>query len=405
MKILLVHNYYQLSGGEDEVFRREKQLLAGAGHQVLEYTRHNEEINRYKLVKMASLALSTTWAWDSYRDLRVLLEEEKPDIAHFHNTFPLISPSAYYACAAAGVPVVQTLHNPRLICPAGTLYRDGQPCDDCVHGLAPWAAVRHACYQGSHVRSALAASMLVVHRCLGTWESKIDRYVVSTNFYRNKFTEAGIAPEKLALKPHFVEADPGIQEKLGEYALFVGRLAPEKGVSTLLAAWQGLGNIPLKIRGEGPLAAMVQDAADASDGRVTVVPRLSREDLMDLIKGARFLVWPSEGYYETFGLIAIEAFASGVPVIASRTGVMQEIVEHSNTGLHFRPGDPSDLSEKVNWAWSHPEELQEMGRTARAEFESKYTRERNYIALREIYQQVLEERLSARTVLAHAVAE
>jgi len=396
MKILLVHNYYKLSGGEDEVFRREKHLLVDAGHEVGVYVRDNNEINDQTTVQKISLAARTTWAWDSHRDLASLLHREKPDIAHFHNTFPLVSPSAYYACASAGVPVVQTLHNPRLICPAATLSRNGKPCEDCAQSAFLWPAVRHACYQDSRAKSALVGSMLVAHRLAGTWNAKVDRYIASTKFYRRKFADAGIRPERIALKPHFVETDPGVRDRPGNYALFIGRLSGEKGISTLLKAWDDLKHVPLRIRGEGPLAECVQQAANAEGSPVNVVPRLSGEDLLQLIRGARFLVWPSEGFYETFGLVAIEAFACGVPVIASRLGAMAEIVTDGFTGVHFCPADPADLAGKVEWAWSHPEELERMGRIARLEFERKYTREKNLSLLEEIYHEVLNERSLVR---------
>jgi glycosyltransferase involved in cell wall biosynthesis len=405
MKILLVHNYYQQGGGEDEVFHREKKLLLDAGHEIIEYTRHNDEINQYSFIETASLAARTIWAWDSHSDLRQLLKTGRPDVAHFHNTFPLISPSAYYACAAAGVPVVQTLHNSRLVCPAGTLFRNGEPCDDCVGRSFAWPAVRHGCYHGSHARSLLTASALLTHRWLGTWDFRVDKYVVFSNFYRQMFIAAGIASDKIVVKPHFVECDPGTRQGAGEYALFVGRLAPEKGVRTLLKAWHGLQEIPLKIRGEGPLGDIVLSAANAEASPITVVPRPSRRELFKLMKGARFLIWPSEGYNETFGLVAIEAFACGVPVLASNVGAMKEIVQDRKTGLHFRPGDPSDLAEKVEWAWTHPSELEDMGKAARAEFQTKYTREPNYVALMEIYGSVLREKLRVPGVLAHAVSE
>jgi glycosyltransferase involved in cell wall biosynthesis len=392
MKILLSHNYYKLSGGEDEVFHREKRLLLRAGYEVVEYLRENREINDYKLLQTITLAARTTWAWDSHRDLQDLLKREKPDIAHFHNTFPLISPSAYYACWSAGVPVVQTLHNARLICPAGTLCRDGKPCEDCTRASFPWPAVRHACYQQSRSKSALIGSMLFTHRLAGTWKSKVHRYIASTQFYQRKFAEAGIPAERIVLKPHFVETDPGVRARPGDYALFVGRLASDKGVSTLLKAWERLKHVPLRIRGEGPLTNAVQEAANAEGSPVKLVPRLSSEDLFQLVKGARFLVWPSEGFYETFGLIAIEAFACGVPVIASRSGAMEEMVKNGLTGIHFRQADPADLAEQVDWAWSHPDEIDRMGRMARLEFETKYTSEKNIHMLKEIYQQALDER-------------
>src|SRR5271156_4984572 len=223
MKILLIHNYYQLSGGEDEVFQREKRLLDRAGFQVVEYVRDNKEIRDYNALQTISLAARTTWAWDSHRDITELLKREKPDIAHFHNTFPLVSPSDYYACAAAAVPVVQTLHNPRLMCPAATLYRDGKPCEDCLGRAFPWPAVMHACYQHSHVKSALVASMLSAHRSAGTWKTKVDRYIVSTKFYQDKFAAVGLPLDRIVLKPHFVETDPGMRDRPGRYALFIGR--------------------------------------------------------------------------------------------------------------------------------------------------------------------------------------
>jgi glycosyltransferase involved in cell wall biosynthesis len=396
MKILLVHNYYRLNGGEDEVFEREKRLLAGAGHDVIEYLRDNEEINDYSFVRTISLAARTTWAWDSHRELSELIRREQPDIAHFHNTFPLISPSAYYACSSAGVPVIQTLHNPRLVCPAGTLFRDGRPCEDCSSALVPWPAVQHACYQGSRVRSGVVASMLVAHRVAGTWKSLVDRYIVSTKFYRRKFAAAGIPSEKIILKPHFVESDPGARTEPGEYALFVGRLSPEKGLPTLLKAWEHLSHIPLRIRGDGPLGDDVRNAANAAGSPITVVPRLAREELFALIRDSRFLVWPSEGFYETFGLVAIEAFACGVPVISSRSGAMEEVVRDGRTGIHFNPSDPVDLANKVKWAWSHPEELEQMGKMARLEYETKYTSEKNLGMLLQIYEHARSEPANAQ---------
>jgi len=389
MKVLLAHNLYQLPGGEDEVYRREREMLVEHGHEVIEYTRDNREIAEYGGGRKAALVLSTTWAQDSYRQLCKILERTKPDLAHFHNTFPLISPAAYYACSATNVPVVQTLHNPRLLCPAATLFREGGICEECVGRRFALPAVRHSCYQNSHIRSAVVASMISVHHWLGTWSKKVNAYIVSTEFYRQKFAAAGFPPDKIALKPHFVDTDPGCTQQKGKHALFVGRLAPEKGVPTLLAAWQKLRTVPLYIRGEGPLAEAASIAQSQAGSSVILVPRMSRPALFDLIKAASFLVWPSEGYYETFGLVAIEAFACGVPVIASRLGAMQEIVHGGRTGLHFTPGDADDLARKVEWAWSHPDEMREMGRNARVEYEAKYTAERNYKMLTDVYRQAI----------------
>jgi glycosyltransferase involved in cell wall biosynthesis len=388
MKLLLVHNHYRQPGGEDEVFLRESALLLSAGHEVLEYTTHNNEIAEDGVFGKAKLAARTLWAWDSVAGLRSLVQRERPCLAHFHNTFPLISPAAYYACQHEGIPVVQSLHNARLMCPAATLYRKGSACHDCVGRSVAWPGVVRACYHNSRIQTAVVAGMLSGHRILGTWQEKVDAYIAFTEFYRQKFIAAGLPCEKIFLKPHFLGFDPGMKQIAGDYALFVGRLAPEKGVPTMLKAWRSLSNVPLRIRGEGPLRSDVEQFA-RENSSVSTLPYLSRKACFDLIKGARFLLWPSEGYYESFGLVAIEAFACGTPVIASRTGAMAEIVEDCKTGLHFTAGDADDLAAKVHWAWTHPEEMRELANGARAEYEAKYAAERNYRLLIEIYNRCL----------------
>jgi glycosyltransferase involved in cell wall biosynthesis len=388
MKILLVHNTYQIPGGEDEVHRRERALLLSRGHQVVDYVRGNDEIKRYRWWEKAALPARAIWALNSYAEIRGILKRSKCDVAHFHNTFPLISPAAYYACREAGVPVIQSLHNPRLVCPAATFERDHRVCQDCLGRKFAWPSVLHGCYRESRTQTSIVAAMLAIHRQLKTWEKLVDRYIVFTEFYRRKFVEAGLPPEKIVIKPHFVE-DHGVRQNVGSYALFVGRLAPVKGVDTLIEAWRGLREIPLMIRGEGPLSHKVQQLARESGGTVRLLPRLNQDELAGLMQGARFLVWPSEGYYETFGCVAAEAFSCGVPVLASRTGMMQEIVTDGCTGLHFNPGNSEDLAAKVKWAWTHQEEMAVMGHAARAEYDAKYTAESNYKMLIRIYEQAI----------------
>jgi glycosyltransferase involved in cell wall biosynthesis len=254
--------------------------------------------------------------------------------------------------------------------------------------------VLHACYRDSYSQSAVVSSMLVLHRWAKTWQQKVAVYLVATEFYRQKSIEGGLPADKIVVKPHFLIADPGPRLRQGDYALFVGRLAAEKGVRCLLAAWKDLSHIPLKIRGDGPLADEVKEFARSSTGNVEVIPRLPREQLYGLIKGARFLIWPSEGLYETFGLVAIEAFACGVPILTSGSGAMQEIVEDGRTGLHFHPGDPVDLRAKAEWAWEHHSELQDIGRAGRAEFEAKYRSDCNYEVLIDVYRRALRQKVS-----------
>jgi len=386
MKVLLVHNRYRHAGGEDEVVLRESKLLRSSGHEVQEFTRHNSEIVEDGILSKAKMAMRTLWAWDSVSRLGSLLKREKPDIAHFHNTFPLISPAAYHACQQEGIPVVQSLHNPRLMCPGATLHREGTACEECVERVVPWPGVLHACYHNSHLQTAVVSGMLAGHRILGTWRDRVDAYIVFTEFFRQKFIRSGLPREKIFVKPHFLGTDPGMKQNIGDYALFLGRLAPEKGVRTLLEAFELLQNsIPLHIVGDGPQRAELEaQKSRACLSSVSFHGWLPREQTVKIMRGARFLIFPSE-WSETFGLTIIEAFGTGVPVIASRLGAMTEVLEEGKTGLHFAAGDPNDLASKAHWAWTHVRQMEVMGRAARAEYESKYTAERNYQLLMEIY--------------------
>ena len=389
MKLLIAHNRYRYPGGEDQVFCREGALLRSAGHHVTEYVRHNREISEHDVLNRLQVGMRTLWAWDSAHDLRMIVRRENPDLVHFHNTFPLISPAAYYACKQEGIPVVQSLHNPRIMCPAALLARKGKACEDCLGKTVPWQGIVHACYHNSRSQSTVVAGMLALHRLLGTWQEQVDAYIVFTEFFRQKFIAAGLPAGKIFVKPHFLNTDPGVKQEAGDYALFLGRIAPEKGVPILLKAWQNLRHIPLRIRGEGPLEEDVHQFKRSSP-LVDILPFLSQKECFDLIKGARFLVWPSAGYYETFGLVAIEAFACGTPVIASRSGGMQELVEDGNTGLHFEPDNAEDLAAKVEWAWTHPREMKAMGKAGRREFLSKYTATHNLETLERIYRRAIQ---------------
>jgi glycosyltransferase involved in cell wall biosynthesis len=214
---------------------------------------------------------------------------------------------------------------------------------------------------------------------------------VATEFYKQKFIEAGLPTGKIIVKPHSIKFDsvPEFSDQKGKYVLFIGRLDPEKGIRTLLAAWMNLA-IPLIIRGDGKLEQESQDFIHVHNIKCAeIIQRLTEEELAQLIKNARFLIWPSEGFYETFGIVAIECFAQGIPVVGSNIGVMTEIVKNGETGLLFNPGDPVDLAAKVVWLWNHPEESDRMGRNARKEYEDKYTPERNYQMLMKIYEKVM----------------
>jgi glycosyltransferase involved in cell wall biosynthesis len=340
MKILAVHNRYQRPGGEDQVFAEETALLESRGNHVLRCEVHNDRVEH---TGRLTLAKDTVWNTSAYRELGDLIRRERPDVVHFHNTLPLISPAGYYAARAEGVPVVQTLHNYRLLCPVALFFRDGHVCEDCMGKAVPWPGVVHGCYRGSRAASGLVATMLTVHRALRTWTETIDVYVALTGFARDKFVEGGLPAGKIRVKPNFVAPDPGRGEGGGGYALFVGRLAPEKGTGTMLAAWDRLeSGIPLKIVGDGPLKDEVARAA-ATRPNVEWLGHRPVAQVHALMKKTDMLVFPSE-WYETFGRVAAEAFAAGTPVLAADIGAVAELVEHGRTGLKFRPGDPDDLA-------------------------------------------------------------
>ena len=382
MRVLLIHNKYQQAGGEDEVFAAEARLLEERGHQVLRYTVHNDQVVD---MDSKSLLMATVWNRSSYRELRDLVRKEQPDIAHFHNTFPLISPAGYYAVKAEGRPVVQSLHNYRLLCPNALFFRDGHTCEDCMSRTPPWPGVLHACYRESHSASGAVAAMLTAHRLLRTWTRMVDVYITLTEFARNKFIQGGLPAERIVVKPNFFHPDPEPEVRWENYALFVGRLSVEKGVDTLLTAWELLEDrMPLKIVGDGPLSDVVAQAARGLES-VEWLRRQPREQVLRLMKRARVLIFPSI-CYENFPLVAAEAFAVGLPIIASNLGSLASLVNPGHTGLLFRPGDPEDLADKVGWALDHPHELASMRREARSEFETEYTAERNYERLLRIYE-------------------
>jgi len=390
MKILLVHNFYRQHGGESAVFEAERRMLLAAGHGVSCYTRDSHEIEGFAAWKRAALTPTAIWAPDTHRELGALIEREAPDVAHFTNTFPLISPSAYYACRDAGVPVVQSIHNYRLICPAATLWRDGAICEECIdHSLL--RSVRHACYRQSRLASAVLAATLAVHRNWGTYANLIDRYIALTRFARDKLIAGGLPADRICVKPNFVDPDPGRRAGSGAYALFAGRLTAEKGVHTLLDAWRQLGrDIPLRIAGDGPLRdALARRIERESIVGATLLGWLSPDAMSRELRGARLLIFPSE-WYEGMPLAILEAFACGVPIIASRLGGMQEMIDDGRSGLLVRPADPRQLTERVRWAFEHEGELAALGEAARAEYEAHYTRAANCEQLIGIYRQAIE---------------
>ncbi len=387
LSVLCVHNRYIQPGGEDQVFESEMRLLAENGVRVEKV--EEQTIYPSGFIRKISAAVDCVWSRSWHQEFKSILRRVQPDVVHVHNFFSVLSPSIYYACKEEGVPVVQTLHNYRLACPAASFYRDGKICEECLES-GPFHAVKYGCYRESKLGTAALAAMIEVHKRKKTWTEMVDCYIALTEFARDKMIQAGLPAEKIRVKPNFVLPDPGPRKGNGDYALFVGRLVDLKGVGTLVKAWSKLpGSIPLVIAGDGPYRPEMEKLiSELKLQNIDYRGRLSRQDTLAAMKGARFLMFPSE-WYEGFPVTIAESFACGVPVLCSRLGGMQEIVEDGSTGLHFTPSDPADMAEKVQWAWSHPEETSTMGFRARSEFEAKYSAERNFGMLTEIYDSVI----------------
>ena len=389
MKILIAHNRYREAGGEDAVVAAERALLAAHGHETPTLEVSNDSVAGLRgRIATAWRASYSTVARDA---LAARLAAERPALVHIHNFFPLLSPSLYDACRDAGVAVVQTLHNYRLICPGATLRRDGRVCEDCVTGSAYQAAL-HGCYRGSRLGSLAVARMVERHRRLGTWREKVDRYIALTRFARGRFIAGGLPAERIAVKPNFL-AEPagGALAPAGDRAgaLYVGRLSAEKGVLALVDAWSEPGralDCPLRIAGDGPLAERLRRRAGPS---VRLLGPLAPAEVAAEMARAAFLVVPSE-CHEGFPMVIAEAYARALPVLAANIGGLAEIVEDGVTGLHFAPFDARDLARRARWAAANREVLARMGAAARERFEACYSAEANYRALEAIYAEALD---------------
>jgi glycosyltransferase involved in cell wall biosynthesis len=374
LRVLLVHNAYQQRGGEDSVVASEAALLQAHGHAVETYLRHNDDVPGVSKVALAAQAL---WSRQSADAIHQRINDFRPDVVHVHNTLPLISPSVFWAARRAGVPVVQTLHNFRMMCPQAMFLRDRKTCEDCL-GRVPWRGVVRGCYRHSVPQTAVVAATVMLHRGLGTYDRAITRFIALSEFSRGKFIEGGLAPERIIIKPNFVE-DAGDGSAEGRHGgLFVGRLSDEKGVGVLLDALR-LTNAEVEVIGEGEWLPHAKAQLGArAPGFLPV------EQILERMKQASYLLLPSL-CGENFPRTLAEAYCCGLPVIASRIGALAELVEDGVTGLLFETGNAQDLAEKLAWAEAHPVQMQAMGRTARARYEALYSPETNLKRLIAIY--------------------
>ena len=392
MKVLMLHNRYRIRGGEGVSTDATVSLLRDAGHTVDLVEEWNDRVGELGMVKTS---IRSVWSSEAHRDITSRLANGDYDVMHVQNFFPLHSPSVFHAARAMNVPTVNSLRNFRLLCPQGMLYRDGGVCMDCVGLKAPLPAVRHGCYRDSRAGTAVVAAMAVGHRIGGTWRDAVDVHVTPSQYAAEVHVSGGFDPNHIEIVPNFVHPDPTVGTGEGDFVLFAGRLAPEKGIDVLIKAWRThLSDIPLRIAGTGILEDDVFSIADDLE-TVEYVGTLEHPQLTKMMGEATLVVAPTTGI-ETFGRVAAEAHATGTPVVASNLGGLPEIVVHDETGLLVPPGDVHALAAAVRRLWNDRTSLDAMRTASRARYEAEYSAPKALAAWERIYR-LAGERNRART--------
>nr|WP_206703986.1 glycosyltransferase family 4 protein [Paenibacillus polymyxa] len=390
-KVLIIHNFYQQSGGEDKVVEQESAMLRSRGIETEHYYVHNDSIQSKGLANMAKLAVEAAWSFPEFKRIKELLLRVKPDVVHVHNFFPVISPSVYHACERLGVPVVQTLHNYRLICPAATFMRGNEVCEKCLHGTL-LHSIRHGCYRGSQLQTIPVAAMIKFNELIGTWQHKVSRYIALTEFARDKFAESGIPLDRIAVKPNFIhhQTVKAKYDPNDRYLLFVGRISAEKGVRNLLQAWSQLedrGGLRLVIIGDGPQKAELAAAYAQED--IRFLGKQDGDTVLDCMSRAMYVMVPSI-WYEGFPMTIVESYSVGTPVLCSRIGALEEIVEDGVTGFHFQHDDLENIKTVIRRAVAY-ENYAAMRQKVAENYAAHYTEEVNVKQLLAIYSEAMEE--------------
>ncbi|MGG1940761.1 glycosyltransferase family 4 protein [Paenibacillus polymyxa] len=390
-KVLIIHNFYQQSGGEDKVVEQESAMLRSSGIETEHYYVHNDSIQSKGLANMAKLAVEAAWSFPEFKRIKELLLRVKPDVVHVHNFFPVISPSVYHACERLGVPVVQTLHNYRLICPAATFMRGNEVCEKCLHGTL-LHSIRHGCYRGSQLQTIPVAAMIKFNELIGTWQHKVSRYIALTEFARDKFAESGIPLDRIAVKPNFIhhQTVKAKYDPNDRYLLFVGRISAEKGVRNLLQAWSQLedrGGLRLVIIGDGPQKAELAAAYSQED--IQFLGKQDGDTVLDCMSRAMYVMVPSI-WYEGFPMTIVESYSVGTPVLCSRIGALEEVVEDGVTGFHFQHDDLENIKTVIRRAVAY-ENYAAMRQKVAENYAAHYTEEVNVKQLLAIYSEAMEE--------------
>jgi glycosyltransferase involved in cell wall biosynthesis len=389
MRILQVHNFYDHFGGECQVVRAQRALLEAAGHEVVPFYRHSRDIAGWSALRKANALARVAFNPEMRRRLAETVASARPDVAHVHNVFPLISPSIYTYLAELGIPIVQTVHNYRFVCPNGLFYAAGKPCEACLQEKSFLPALRKACFRDSWALSGLYAAAVGLGWRNGAFAA-IDTFVALSYFIRDKLTQGGVSLEKIRVCGNFIDlgrAEPAHFPK-SSYALYLGRLSAEKGIRTLLAALRRC-RVPCKIAGDGPLRAEVIEALqDPALAHVDYLGFVDGDAKRELIARAACTVVPSE-CYENFPMAGVESLSLGTAVVAARIGGLPELVQDGETGFLFDAGDAGALAAALMQVAESPDRSAQMGQQAAHEARMRFGAARHLSELLAIYHDTL----------------
>ncbi|TMA33760.1 MAG: glycosyltransferase [Deltaproteobacteria bacterium] len=387
MRIAIFHNRYLQRGGEDTAVDGEAELLEKGGHRVERCLVENRDALARPLSALRT-ALRARRNPHSASLVATLLRAGPVDVAHVHNFFPVLSPSLHEALSSRGVPVVQTLHNYRLLCANGNLLREGRACEECLT-RGPWHAVRYGCYRGSRLQTAVWAEVVAHHRARGTWLRCVDRFAALSEFARRKFIAAGLPGERIEVANQSLE-DPGEPAPPGEGAIYVGRLSREKGVDLLIDAWREAIGTPLAIAGTGAEEGALRERARGVP-RVRFLGALSHDAVLRELRAAAFAVVPSR-CYENAPFAAVEALASARPVVAWRGGSLADVIEEGRSGLLFDALDPRSISATCRRLANDRQLVQRLGAGARERYLERHAPDVVLAQRERLYAAVIEER-------------
>lgn len=385
MRVLVLHSYYRQSGGEESSIETDLKLMDYLGIDYNLFTEQNPQTSGGFPLK---LALDTVWSKKAAARLRSHLSRNSYDLAHVHNTFPMLSGSVYHILKEFRIPVLHTLHNFRMFCTNGILFRHGHPCEECVVHKVPIHSFRESCYYRGAAANAVVAFEIGIHRILRTYERNVDTFLALSQFARNLFVRAGLPADQILVRPNCITPDPGEGDGGGGYGLFVGRLSENKGIMQLLAAWPlAATGSDLRIIGDGPLREAVEAAASRTPGVNYLGPQ-TRSVVLSQMKGARALVFPSISY-EGMPMTILEAFAVGTPVVAHRLGTMAEMISPGVTGWLTDEASELSLARTIRGALLSDCSALDLRRCCRAEYERNYSGTAGAASLRAAYDHAL----------------